>query len=182
MTPEQAQDIKQQLAAVSADALGLVAGRDEAALTRRPAAGGWSAAECLQHLILTADAMLPLAEAGLQTLVREGRKSSRPAGLGILGWLLARSLEPPPRMKSKTIAPFEPVAFTEPLTLAERFAATNERFGAFIDRAIGYDTGSVKVASPFNASIRYNVHAALRIVLAHARRHLFQAREALGRA
>ena len=178
MTPEQARALKAELEAVSKDARALTAGMDAAALVKKPASGGWSVAENLQHLILTAGAMLPLAERAIENLERSGRKAPRASGLGLIGWLLVKALEPPPRMKSKTTQPFEPVSVSDPLTLAERFIETNARLDALIARASGLATGAVKVTSPFNASVKYNLYAGLRIVLVHARRHLWQARAA----
>lgn len=176
MTPDQARDLKAELEVVSREARSVVAGLESAALTKRPADGGWSVAEILQHLILTADAMLPLIEGALAQLQREGRKSTATSGLGLMGWLLVKALEPPPRMKSKTSKPFEPVTFGDPLTLAGQLIERNARLGAAIDRAQGLATTAAKIASPFNASVKYNVYAALRITLVHARRHLWQAR------
>ena len=65
--------------------------------------------------------------------------------------------------------------------MTERFIETNATLDALISRATGLATTSVKVASPFNEKVKYNAYAALRIVLVHARRHLWQAREVKGR-
>ncbi len=176
MTPDQARDLKAELEVISKEAQAVVVGLDPAAMTKRPAGGGWSVAEILQHLILTADAMLPLIEGALAQLEREGRKSTAEAGLGVMGWLLVKALEPPPRMKSKTSKPFEPVAVGDPQTLASRLLEANARLADAIDRATGLATTTLKVASPFNASVKYNLYAAFRITLVHARRHLWQAR------
>ena len=69
----------------------------------------------------------------------------------------------------------------EPLTLTDRFVATNDRLARLIDRATGLATGTVTLTSPFNAKVTYNLYAAMRILLVHARRHLWQARAAKGR-
>ncbi len=175
MTPEQARDLKAQVEAISKQAQALTAGMDATALMKRPARGGWSVAENLQHLILTADVMLPLAETAISELERAGTRASGPSGLGVMGWLLVKSLEPPPRMKSKTTKPFVPAAISDPLTLLDRFQEANTRLDRLIARATGLPTTSVKVVSPFNARVKYNLYAALRIVLVHERRHLFQA-------
>ncbi len=181
MTPEQARALAAEAEGVSKDARALTAGMDAAALMQRPAGGGWSVAENLQHLILTGQAMIPLAERAVEELERSGKKTTRASGLGLMGWLLVKSLEPPPRMKTKTTKPFEPVAVGDPLTVTERFVETNAKLDALISRATGLATTTVKVASPFNDKVKYNAYAALRIVLVHARRHLWQAREAKGR-
>jgi hypothetical protein len=178
MTPDQARGLKAELSEVSKGTEAVVAGLDAAQLTKRPASGGWSVAEVLEHLILTADAMLPPIEGALAQLEREGRRSTAQSGLGVMGWLLVKALEPPPRMKSKTPRPFEPVTLGDPLTLASRLLEKNAKLLVLIDRATGLATATVKVASPFNPSVKYNVYAAIRITMVHALRHLWQAREA----
>ncbi len=175
MTPEQASALKSEAEAVAKEARALTDGMDAIALMKRPASGGWSVAENLQHLILTADAMLPLAETVISALERDGGKASRPCGLGLMGWLLTKSLEPPPRLKTRTAPPFEPVSVGDPLTLRDRFLERNANLGRLIARGTGLATDTVQVASPFNARVKYNAYAALRIVLVHARRHLWQA-------
>jgi len=178
MTPEQARELAAEVEAVSKDARALTAGMDGAALMKRPADGGWSVGENLQHLILTAQAMIPLAERAIEELERSGKRTTRASGVGLMGWLLIKSLEPPPRMKTKTTKPFEPVAVSDPLTLTDRFIETNAKLDALVGRATGLATSAVKVASPFNDKVKYNAYAALRIVVVHARRHLWQARAA----
>jgi hypothetical protein len=177
MAPEQASALKAEVDEIAKEARALTGGMDATALMKRPASGAWSVAENLQHLILTADAMLPLAETAISRLERDGRKASRPCGLGLMGWLLTKSLEPPSRMKTRTAAPFEPGLVGDPLTVCDRFLERNANLGRLIARATGLATDTVKVASPFNARVKYNAYAALRIVLVHARRHLRQAAE-----
>jgi len=175
MTPEQAERLLTEIADTTARARALTSGRSAESLMDRPRKDAWSVAESLEHLILTADAMAPLAEAAIAELERVGRRASTPAGLGLTGWMLVKALEPPPRMKSRTTKPFEPLDVPDPANVAERFAAANDRLEALVKRATGLDTAKARVASPFNAKIRYNVYAAFRILLAHARRHLWQA-------
>ncbi len=178
MTPEQARVMKEELHGVDQEIRSITEGQDGTGLETRPGSSSWSVAENLQHLILTAEAMLPLIDDAVAKLERAGGKASRPSGLGFMGWMLVKALEPPPRMKSRTSKPFEPLATGDPLTLADRLRATNVKLGALIDRASGLPTSAVKIASPFDARVKYNVYAALRITLVHARRHLWQAREA----
>ena len=175
VTPEQARDLKSELAAVAREAQALTSGMDAAALMKRPSGGGWSVGENLQHLILTAAAMLPLAESAIVELERAGQRARGPSRLGFVGWLLVKSLEPPARMKSRTSQPFEPVSVKDPLALLGRLEEANAGLDALITRATGLATSAIKVVSPFNAGVKYNVYAALRIVLVHTRRHLFQA-------
>lgn len=178
MTSDQARDLKAQLEAACADARRLSSGLDASALVRNPSSGGWGIAENLQHLILTADAMIPLIEGALKELEGAAKKAVGPSGLGLMGWLLVTALEPPPRLKSRTTKRFEPVSVTDPLSLTERFIERNATLEALVARATGLATSTVTVASPFNGKVKYNLYAAFRIVLAHARRHLWQAAHA----
>ncbi|MEO5762013.1 MAG: DinB family protein [Vicinamibacteria bacterium] len=178
MTPEQARDLKRELGEVSKQSQALVAGMDAQTLMKRPASGGWSVAENLQHLIQTGDAMIPLAEEAVIQLERDGKKSIARSGLGVTGWLLVKSLEPPARMKIKTTKPFEPVPVPDPMNLVDGLQTTNGKLATLIVRATDLATSTVKVTSPFNARARYNVYAAFRIMLSHTRRHLWQAERA----
>ena len=177
MTPDQARGLRAELEAVSKQSRALVFGLSPTALAKRPPSGGWSVAENLQHLLLTADAMLPLADAAVAELEAESRKAKNPSGVGLLGWLLLKALEPPARMKSKTAKPFEPLSIGDPLTLLARLETANQKLDRLIARAEGLATSTVKVVSPFNAKVTYNLYAAYRIMLCHTRRHLWQAEQ-----
>jgi hypothetical protein len=177
MTPEQARGLKAEVDAVSKQTVAVTAGLDASALLKSPSGGGWSVAENFQHLLLTADAMLPLLETAVARLERENCKATAPSSLGLMGWLLVKALEPPARMKSKTQKPFEPASVGDPSTLVARLQEANSRLDTLITRATGLATSTVKVVSPFNANVKYNLYAAFRIMLSHARRHLFQAEQ-----
>ncbi len=145
---------------------------------RRPAPESWSPGECVAHLNLTALAMLPLLRQGLEEARRIGHASGESYRRGIIGWLLWRTISAPGRFKSKTIPAFVPssdrpaeeiVAEFDRLQ-AEQIALTREADGLPIDR--------VKMASPFNARVRYNIFSAISILPRHQHRHLWQAEQA----
>ena len=48
-----------------------------------------------------------------------------------------------------------------------------------IRSASGLDLNELRIGSPFNARLSYNVYAAFCILLAHERRHLWQAERAV---
>ena len=177
MTPDQARVLKSEFAAASKQAAALTTGMSPVALTTRPATGGWSVAENLQHLILSADAMVPLVEVAVVELEGADRKARGASGLGIVGWLLVKSLEPPARLKTKTSQPFEPIPVADPLALPPLLDAAHAKLEVLLTRATGLATGTVKIVSPFNARATYNVYAAFRITVVHARRHLWQAEQ-----
>jgi hypothetical protein len=58
------------------------------------------------------------------------------------------------------------------------FLAEQDRVLALVDQSAGLDLAARKVPSPVSRYIQYNVYSAFRIVTAHERRHLWQARRA----
>jgi hypothetical protein len=81
---------------------------DHAAFNWRTEPGRWSIAECLAHLNETNRQYI----AGIHTAIQDARVrhlfSDGPFRHGLIGNWLVRSLEPPPRFKTKTPARFAP--------------------------------------------------------------------------
>ena len=148
------------------------------AWSRRPTPESWSPGECVVHLNLTATAMLPLIRQGLEDARRLGRSSTGQYRRGMIGWLLWRTISSPGRFKATTIPAFVPSSDRPAQEVmaefdrlqAEQIAVTREADGLPIDR--------VKMSSPFNARVRYNIFAALSILPRHQHRHLWQAEQA----
>lgn len=146
--------------------------------SRRPAPESWSPAESVAHLNLTAIAMVPLIRQGLEEARRLQRSPGARYRRDIVGWLLWRSISTPGRFKAKTTPAFVPSGDrpVEEITAefdrlqADQIAVTRQAEGLPIDR--------VKIVSPFNARVRYNVFSALSILSRHQHRHLWQAEQA----
>jgi len=146
--------------------------------TRRPAAGRWSPIECVQHLNLTAEATLPRVRQGLDEAARSGVRSAATYRRDPLGWLIWRSLRQPGRFKSKTPAAFVPHADRPPAEIVAAFTRLQADHVACVREADGLPIDRVRIPSPFNERIRYNVYACLTILAVHQHRHLWQAEEA----
>ena len=171
-------EIVREFQSASARLRALHGGLAADAWNRRPAPERWSPAECVAHLNLTSIAMLPLVREGLERARRSGGAAGVRYRRDVVGWLLWRAASSHGRFKAKTTPAFVPsgdrpfdqlVAEFEYLQ-AEQIAVTREADGLPIDR--------VKMVSPFNAKIRYNLFSALSILPRHQHRHLWQAEEA----
>ena len=149
----------------------LARGLSEEAWRNRPSPERWSAGEHIVHLNLTSRAFLPLLDEAL----RNAKAGEGPYRRDFIGWLLGRVIEPPVRMRVKTTAPFVP-SLAEPMDSALRdFDASQDELAALLPRAAGLAIDRVKIVSPFDGRVRYNVYSALRILTAHQRRHLWLA-------
>src|SRR5262249_28678274 len=150
----------------------------EEELQKRPPGGGWSALECVAHLNLSNEAMLP----GIRGAVEVAKPLSGKRDtyrMDLAGRLLAWSLEPPPRIRMKTSAMAKPVASLSWQEVLERFVGQHEELLRLLEACPGRAISNEKMKSPF-ANIRYNTVSAFCIIAAHDRRHLWQARRALG--
>ena len=146
--------------------------------TRRPAAGRWSPIECVQHLNLTAEATLPRVRQGLDEARRSGGRPAPRYRRDLFGWLIWRSLRQPGRFKSRTGAAFVPHADRPPADIVAALTRLQAEHVACVRDSDGLPIDRVRIASPFNERIRYNVYACLTILAVHQHRHLWQAEEA----
>jgi hypothetical protein len=167
-----------ELDAATARAAALAAGGDETIFHARPPSGGWSAAECIAHLTLTTAGMLPRLDPALD-LGRRGVTDDHRYGRGVVGALLVRSMEPPARVRTRTLPSFVPDSTESRDEVMAAFGQSQAALAERLRRASGLNLDRLKVVSPFNAHVKYNVYAAFCVLLAHERRHLWQAERAL---
>ena len=145
---------------------------------RRPVPESWSPGECVAHLNLTAIAMIPLIRQGIAEAQRSGRAAGDHYRRGLVGWLLWKSISAPGRFKSKTIPAFVPTSDRQAEEVIAEFDRLQAEQIALTRAAHGLPIDSVKMASPFNAKVRYNIFSALSILPRHQHRHLWQAEQA----
>lgn len=170
----QLQELTEQLEEIGSDAHVLLSGLTDAQLWQRPPAGGWSVGECLAHLNTVGRLYLEKLEPALAKAHAEGVTGQGPFRVGLIGGFFARSQEPPVRLKLKAPRAFAPVS--EPQAgVTEAFLALQDALRSLIERADGLDLGRITVSSPITNLLRLNVFEAMSVVLAHERRHLWQA-------
>ena len=167
-------DVIGQFDAATNAARALVASMDDAAFARRPIHEKWSPAECLVHLNITTEAYLPLLDAAVAANAAAPRSDSVRYRKDAFGWFLSWIMEPPYRMRVKTPAAFVPGATQPRDAVMADVARLN---AALADRAralAGLDLNQIKVPSVFGMG-SYNAWSVFTILVAHQRRHLWQA-------
>src|SRR5207247_2075066 len=100
----------------------------------------------------------------------------------LVGWLLSWSLEPPARVRLKTIPRFVPTGAGSRDGVVADFTRLQAELALRLEAASGLDLNRARVVSPFNARLSYNLYSCFRVLLAHERRHLRQAAEVAGAA
>jgi hypothetical protein len=142
---------------------------------RTPDAGGWSAAQCLEHLSATAEEASRLLRGAPE------RRGRRLRGGGPRWWvrLFVRSLEPPPRYRTRTRSAFLPGEEVDAAAALVRFRHAHAVLARDVTRIGPDDLHRVCVASPFGPLAYTPLEWSL-VLAAHGRRHVWQAERALG--
>jgi hypothetical protein len=148
----------------------------------RPPSGGWTVAQCIDHLNVTARVYLPKLDEGIAEAIRRGLYGEGPFRYGVLGRLFVRSQEPTTRMKYKAAKIVMPA---ESRRRQETLAAFRAYQVQFIDRlrqANGLDLARARVKSPILNVLRMPLGCGFALMAAHERRHLQQARNVVAEA
>jgi hypothetical protein len=145
----------------------------EQRLAVRPKPDSWSAAECLAHLTVSTEMFLPVWRAAFSG----GLQGNGPFKMDLVGKILNWVMEPPPRLRVKAPANFQPVDTREVLA---KFLASQEQLLTVVSDSAGLALDRIKIASPVDARMRYNAWSSFRVAETHQRRHLWQAERALG--
>lgn len=157
----------------------LVKSTDPRLFTVRPHHTSWSAAECLSHLSISTEMFLPVIEKSIAEGRKRGLTTAKKPSMDVLGRVLRWFLEPPIRKRVATAAPFVPKAVRAKAEAFGEFSSLQSKLVDLVHQAGGLDLRKLKIVSPFDKRVRYNLYSAFMIIVAHQRRHLWQAEKAI---
>lgn len=143
----------------------------------------WSVAECIAHLNLTGAAYVPVLEAAVEQARTLPPLGDRRYRRDPVGWLLAIATGPLPRIGSlrfgrgRTATRFVPSGELDRETVVAAFKRLQTKQIELTRAGDGLPLDRVKVTSPFDARVRYNLYSCLVMLPGHQHRHLEQAEE-----
>lgn len=180
MTPE-LQRYAEQFRAIREEADQLVAPLTREQFNWRPGPDRWSIGECLTHLIVTAKRAGALMDEQIRRGKADGISGSGEYSYGWFSRWFEGQLEPPPKRRFKSPAPFLPAlgSTLDPATILGEFHQVGDHWLEQLRHADGLDLKRIKVRSAASPLFRFPLGAQFRINLAHERRHLWQARQVL---
>jgi hypothetical protein len=166
-----------QLLSIKQDAPGIVGGLSREQFFWRPAPNRWSIAECFGHLNRASKLFLPFFDQAIDAARAAALTGSGPFAYPLLERMALVAMEPPARIRFRAPAGFTwlPDGTTE--EVLQEFRDWQDRFGERIRRADGLDLRRARVQSAAARWLRYSLGTGFALMLAHERRHLWQARQ-----
>lgn len=165
-----------QINAIRTRAQQLVSGLTADQLTHRPDPANWSIAECFEHLNLTAAAVQPRIAEAIERGKKENITGMGPFSPGLLGRLAIWVAEPPPKFRlraPKNIAP--KLAGGDPSRTIADFMKVQDGWENLVRNCAGLDQNRITVPGLFPGLPPLRLAAPITWMLAHQRRHLWQA-------
>ena len=150
---------------------------NEAQLNWKPSPDQWSVAQCLEHLAVATRGFDPYFAAALEQAKSRPPLTTPPAYKPTLmgGWL-ARHVAPESPKKLRAPRMFRPADASSVAGSLEMFLAEQQKFINFVRQCDRIDYNKTRIRSPVTPFVRYSLADAFVITVAHAQRHLAQAR------
>lgn len=172
-------EVEEELDAALRRARALVDGTEARMFTVRPNPGSWSAAECLSHLSISTEMFVPVLRESIDAARAKNLRGDGKPKIDLLGRVLRWFLEPPMRSRVKTSTPFVPRSVRAKSEALAEFSSFQMKLRMMLGEVRELDTRKMRIVSPFDKRVRYNVYSAFLIITAHQRRHLWQAEQAV---
>ena len=168
-------DVRRSLDAIAEEAAAAFGSVDSRPLNWRPTATRWSVAQCFDHL-LSANRHMFQAAADTLSGAPPTIWQRLPLLPGLFGRMMIRSQTPDSGRKFKAPSKSQPAASDIPADVISRFLAQLRDGAAAVDRLDEGQAARAIMTSPFAGFITYSVLDGWRLIVAHDRRHVEQAR------
>jgi hypothetical protein len=165
---------RNQFEQLTAEADALTNPLSDEQFTWRPAQDAWSIAECLDHLNATARVHLPALDEGISEAIRRGVYGEGPFKYNWLGRLSVRFSDT--RLRLKAPDDVQPGTSRTRREILAAFRAYQVQYIDRLRQANGVDLARARVRVPSTSWLRIPLGSGFALMIAHARRHLEQAR------
>lgn len=166
-----------QLETIKKEGAALAAGLTDAQFNWRPGPGRWSIAQNLNHLNVGDLKVLPAFDRAIAAGRAKGKTSTGPFRYGWFSRFLIREMEPPPRRRMKTPITGSAGDQHRAADILPEFARVRDELARRVRESDGLDLAGIRTVSPVNRLIRLPLGAYFAFILAHDRRHIWQARQ-----
>jgi len=172
-------DVRTEIDAIAADA-GTAFGRlDARQINWKSDASRWSVAQCLEHLLTANRQMVEMADQALDATRGRTLWQRLPIWPGLLGRMLVRTQSPNATRRFKAPGKAQPAASALDTAIVGRFVDQQRELIAKLDASATRDLAGAVMASPFLGIVTYSVLDGWRLIAAHERRHVQQAKRVM---
>lgn len=148
---------------------------DERTLSQPSPTGGWSIAQCLDHLNSYGHYYLPYLQEGLERALKS--HSSNTYIGSWLGSYLIRLMDPGrSRTKFKAIKQHQPTELINPYVVVATFIDQQERMLGLLKLAQQADVNKIRIPLSITVYVRLPLGDILQFMVVHTKRHLIQAK------
>lgn len=148
-------------------------------LNWKPSPKQWSVAQCLDHLIVINSTYFPVIE----KIARDGYKPSLQQRLpllpGLFGSLVITAVSPEGKRKYKASSHVQPSSSAIAGDIMARFRSHQQELIRHMRMTEKVDLSNTIITSPVASFATYSMLDAYRIVVAHERRHVLQAKRVM---
>jgi hypothetical protein len=165
-----------QLVSVRQDAVGLMSGLSEAQFNWRPAPERWSMAGCFEHLNKTASLVFnPRIRAAIIAAKAQGPRSDGPFAYSAFERWCVKMNDAPAGMRFKAPKLTRPSPSLPVGPVRDEFVRCQDELQTLLRDADGLDLRRIRVPAPI-PGLKFSLGTMIRLMLAHERRHTWQAR------
>lgn len=176
--PAYLQDLVLALDEIDASARRLVRNLTEAQFHWRPPSGrSWSIAQCIEHLTVTNSLYVTAIRQAVDEADHHDLAPCTGVKPGLWSRFLLWNMEPPPKLKLRARPQITPNAQRNRGELWLAFTHAEERVRRLMIDCAGIDVNRARFANPLLPGTRFSIGVGFLIVLAHNRRHLWQAQQ-----
>jgi len=172
-------DVRAELDAIAADASAAFGRLDARQINWKADASSWSVAQCLEHLLTANRQMVEMADQALDATRGRTLWQRLPIWPGLLGRMLVRTQSPNATRRFKAPGKAQPAASALDTGIVARFVDRQRELIAKLDASATRDLAGVVMASPFLGIVTYSVLDGWRLIVAHERRHVQQAKQVM---
>jgi hypothetical protein len=144
-------------------------------LAWQPSETQWSLAEICSHLATITSVYLPALDDAIRRGHADAAYSDRPFRGNLVSRFLVWTMEPPVRMRMRTPSMLLPTPSEDPVESRQRYLTALGAFELRLERAAGLDLAHINVKLPTLRRASFALGTVLALLLAHERRHLWQA-------
>lgn len=166
-----------QLLSVRQDATGLMSGLSDAQFNWQPESGRWSMAGCFDHLNKSAAQLfIPKIDAAIATARARNLSRNGPFAYSAFERWCVTTNDAPPKMRFKAPKAVQPSPLLSVNDVRLQFLHWQDELSNRLRAADGLDLARAKEKSPIPL-VKWSLGAFIQLMLAHERRHTFQARQ-----